>query len=209
MSATLDAREDDALIALRTFIAEVLDPAVEVIKGQDNRVGEPAADDYVVMTSMLRTRLSTNIVSFADIPGAGVRQARQATELTIQLDVHGPAASDNAQILATLLRDGFASERFAGYGRGVQPLYAGEPRQMPFINGEDQYEDRWTLDVAVQASPTVSVPQGFADLVSVALLPADAPAPPVPLPAQASSAPKPGVPFPASATTAAVLAAPE
>ena len=116
---------------------------------------------------MMRTRLSTNVVSTSDVPGAGTRQVRQPTELSLQIDVHGPAASDNAQILATLLRDDFASARFAGYARGVQPLYATDPHQTPFINGEDQYEDRWTFDLSLQCSPAVTVAQDFAASIQV------------------------------------------
>lgn len=178
MTATASVTENDALTALRMFITALLDPAVEVVRGQDNRVGEPRSDNYVVMTTMGRVRLSTNIVSYADVPGAGLRSSREAVELTIQLDVHGPASTDNAQILASLLRDGYASEAFAATGLAVRPLYASDPRQMPFINGEDQYEDRWTLDAVLQVNPVVSVPQSFADHLAVHPVSVDSAYPP-------------------------------
>jgi hypothetical protein len=57
-------------------------------------------------------------------------------------------------------------------------LYAGDPRQVPFINGEAQWEERWTLDVALQANQTVQVSQQFADEVDAGLINVDATYPP-------------------------------
>jgi hypothetical protein len=42
----------------------------------------------------------------------GIKSSVQSTKMTIQLDVHGPSSGDNAQIISTLFRDGFATAFF-------------------------------------------------------------------------------------------------
>ncbi|MDR3534026.1 MAG: hypothetical protein P4L90_26100 [Rhodopila sp.] len=97
----------------------------------------------------------------------GVNAATQETEVTIQADVHGPASADNAARISTLFRDQFAVTAFLTTGVDVAPLYTSEPRQMPFTNGEQQWEERWTIDLCMQANVTVSTTQQFADALTV------------------------------------------
>jgi hypothetical protein len=100
-----------------------------------------------------------------DIPSetlsAGTTQIKQSTKMTVQVDVHGPNAGDNAQIVQQLLRDEYGVEQFAG--TGVTPLYADDPKQTPFITAANQYEERWTVDCHLQISPVITVPQQYAD----------------------------------------------
>lgn len=101
---------------------------------------------------------------------AGYRGALQRTQVNVQIDVHGPASSEHAQAIATLLRDTYATELFTASGFEIQPLYVNDPKQIPFINGEQQYEERWTLDVVLQANPVVNVQQQFAGSLSVSIV---------------------------------------
>lgn len=95
----------------------------------------------------------------------GVMNSAQSTELTIQMDVHGPASADNAQILSTMLRDDYANLAFQRAGfPNVTTLYASDPRQVPFINAESQYEDRWIVEAHLHVYAIVSdIPQEFMD----------------------------------------------
>lgn len=237
MSVSLSITESNILTALRSFLLGVLPAGIEVIRGQGNRVPEPPGANYVVMTPILRDRLSTNIDSSQDavftgsISGktmtitavgfgtlavgspvlgvgvaagttvtalgtgtggvgtytvsqsqtitsqtlaAGTTNSLAATQVTVQLDVHGPVSADNAQIITTLLRDDYAVQQFATSGFDVTPLYASDPRQMPFLNGEQQYEIMQTIDAVLQANPIVAVSQDFAAGVSVTLKEVDA-----------------------------------
>lgn len=98
---------------------------------------------------------------------AGVENLLQKTQVDIQLDVHGPASADNSQIITTILRDDIACEAFTAAGIDVQPLYADEARQTPFINGANQYEYRWTIEAHFEANPVVSTLQQFASTLAV------------------------------------------
>lgn len=91
----------------------------------------------------------------------------QPTEVAIQLDVHGPNSTDNCQIISTLFRDGYGYDFFAQQPADMAPLYTDDGRQMPFINGENQYEDRWVMNVYMQANIAVSTGQQFADILTL------------------------------------------
>ncbi len=58
--------QSDVQTALRAFLMSVLPSGVDVVEGQDNRVSEPSDTDFVVMTTILRERLSTNFDQFQD-----------------------------------------------------------------------------------------------------------------------------------------------
>jgi len=104
---------------------------------------------------------------------AGMKHLLAPTEIVIQLDVHGPASAENAQIITTLFRDEYATQVFADLQDVAAPLYTSDPRQMPFINAEQQYEWRWTIDASLEARITTSVLQEFADQLVVSLTAVD------------------------------------
>lgn len=103
---------------------------------------------------------------------AGQTATMQSTEVVMQLDVHGPSSADNAQTIQQLFRDGYATRQFKG--TGVSPLYCEDPKQVPFITAASQYEDRWILEAHLQITPTIGVPQEYADEVKIERIPVDA-----------------------------------
>ena len=143
---------------------------IPVVAGQVNRVPEPQQGDFVSMTTLRRVWLETNVDTNSDVLPAGNKTYRQATEVTIQLDVHGPNSHDTAEIISTMFRDSYATDFFLSYP-GITPLHADDPRQVPFINAESQYETRYVVEALLQADQTVTgVPQQFADILSIDLI---------------------------------------
>jgi hypothetical protein len=179
MPATISLTESQIFKALRSVLLGILPAGTEVVQGQQNRVAEPKGADFCICTPILRTRLETNRDTFTDAPLAtppiGTRDSLAPTQVTIQLDVHGPASADNAQMISTLFRDEYATIEFARLPYDVQPLYADDPRQIPFESGEQQTEERWSVDVVLQANPVTGTAQDFADVVTVTTIEADAP----------------------------------
>ncbi len=157
--------ESQILTALRSFLLAILPDGVECIRGQANKVPEPASPDFVVMTHVYRRRLATNVDTWdttnADPTSLAIGHA---TMSDIQLDVHGPNSTDNAQTITTLWRDDFGCSQIDN--AIFQPLYASDGHQVPFVNGEGQYEDRWVVTVTLQATPVISTPMQFADTLS-------------------------------------------
>jgi hypothetical protein len=175
MPTTVSITEDNVLAALRTFLLSIVAAGVEVIYGQDNRVPEPLGDDFLVMTPLSQARLSTNDTTYTD-PGTnpGTANYERATRSMVQIDIHGPNSADNAAMIETLYRSQYAVDSFATSGLDIQPLYCDDAKQMPFINGENQFEQRWIITAAIQYNPVTAVPQDFADALSVNIVSVDA-----------------------------------
>lgn len=219
------------LQSLRTFLLDILPSGTEVIAAQVNRVPEPDADDFVVMTPVRFDRLRTNVSADADASfigaiagttltvtevligaievgatlfGTGVtsgttiaalgsgtggtgtytvsasqavasgkmasgqRSVAQGARVTIQLDFHSTdlaRAGNMAHVVSTLMRDAYASDHFEAQSPnyGVTPLYADDPRQVPFINESQQYEWRWVVEAVLHVESDVVLPQQYAD----------------------------------------------
>jgi hypothetical protein len=98
---------------------------------------------------------------------AGTNETTESVQLAAQVDVYGPNSGNFAQIVSTLFRGEFAVSLFAALSPAISPLYAGDPRQLAFSDGEQQYENRWSIDLEMQVDETVIVPQQFADVLTV------------------------------------------
>ncbi len=111
---------------------------------------------------------------------AGQNVLEQGAEVTFQLDFHtlDNTSADLAQTVATTMRDPYGVQVFADQNLGVVPLYADDPRQVPFINENQQYEWRWVLEASMQVNQAVRVPQQFADEAVVGIVDVDAAYPP-------------------------------
>lgn len=98
------------------------------------------------------------------------------TQLSMQLDFHGPDGPNSVQKFINLFRDSFGVKFFASLRGDVVPLHADSARQAPFINGEQNYETRWTTDAIMQINELViGIPQQFAAALGpVALYEVDA-----------------------------------
>lgn len=96
---------------------------------------------------------------------AGFVQFDQATEVVTQIEVHGPASGDNAQVIQQLFRSEFAVSAMSG--TGITPLFVDPPRQVPFITAASQYENRWIIDAHFDCAPIISIPQEFASAATV------------------------------------------
>ncbi|WP_164781654.1 hypothetical protein [Mesorhizobium sp. M7A.F.Ca.MR.148.00.0.0] len=108
---------------------------------------------------------------------SGAETIMQPTDTVIQLDVHSASdgvASDMAQTISTLMRDERATRFFTDAGLDGAPLYAEDPRQVPFLNGEQQYETRYVVDVHIQANQALGLPQQFADQAAIDVFPVEA-----------------------------------
>lgn len=105
---------------------------------------------------------------------AGYERFLQPTEFTVQIDVHGPNSGDNTQVITTLFRDEWGVRKFRELNPEVAPLYADDPKQIPFFNGENQVENRWGITAVMQANEVVEMPMQFADEAHVTVIEVDA-----------------------------------
>lgn len=169
MTATVTPTQTDLFTALRSFIMGLI--ACEVVQGLGNGVPMPLGG-FIALTAMYRNRLSTNVDNYPDpTPTTGSKTARQAVQVTVQIDCYGPDSGDWSTILSTMLRDEYACLAMAP---SVQPLHADDPKSMPLTNGEQQYEQRWTLTALFQVNPVVSTAMQFFTGAQVGLVDVDA-----------------------------------
>ncbi|WP_321905128.1 phage neck terminator protein [Paraburkholderia tropica] len=112
---------------------------------------------------------SQNVAS--EVMASGSKSMLQATQVTVQVDVYGPDSADYAQIITTVFRDAYGADLFSSSGFDVTPLHADEANQMPLIDGEAQFEDRWTIRCVMQCNPILTVPQQFADELDATIKP--------------------------------------
>jgi hypothetical protein len=175
MSITISITEDNVMAALRGFLLGIVGTDVEVVNAQDNRVPEPMGDNFITMTTIGQVRLGTNVSTYTD-PGTnpGTRNFMQPTRITVQLDIHGPLSADYSATISTLFRSEYACDVLKASGFDIQPLYCEDPKQAPFFNGENQYEQRWIIDAVLQYNPITAVPQDFADALNVNIVSVDA-----------------------------------
>lgn len=155
-------------VQLRAFILLVLAadyPAVEVVRGQGNKVPMPAGP-FVLITETGLVALAQTQTKYG---GLGQTMEMSAPmEWRIGVDCYGPNSQDWAATLATVLRTSYACEQMTT----LSPQYAGDATQFPLVDGEAQYEARWRFDAVMQYTPVVSLAQQSAisldlDVVSV------------------------------------------
>lgn len=171
----LSVSQDDLTTPLRSFLIEASGvDADNVILGQQNRASMPNGD-FIVMTPLSQIGLSTNKVLYDDngVYGEGKQLNGRSTQWSCQIDCYGENAAQVAAILGGVIRSSHACEWFRGNGNILAPMYCSEPKQTFMVNGEQQYEDRWTLDFVAQYNPTVTTPRDFMDNVKVGVIPAD------------------------------------
>ena len=174
MTASIDITETQLLTALRTFLLTVY--AGEVIQAQANRVAMPQGN-FCTMTPLFLKALTMSHSAYTD-PGTnpGAESNQRSTQWNVQLDFYGPTSSDACAIVAALIRTDYACDQLAA--SGMQPLYAGDPKQTTMINAEQQYEPRWTVEFVAQFNPIVTTPLDFASVLNAGLIDVDVKFPP-------------------------------
>lgn len=161
---------DTLAIALRSFILGVV-PGVEVVQGLGNGVPMPP-DSFIAFTPTLLRRLSTNHASYAiDMS----RAVTMPTEYSVQVDCYGPLSGDWATALTAMWRDQYGVEAMKP---SAAPLHSSDPMNMPLVNGEENYEARYTFTAVLQFNPLVTLSQQSALALAAELISVDAEYPP-------------------------------
>lgn len=158
------------LVGATVFGVDLLDDTIVTALG----TGTGGVGTYVVSKSQT---IGSETLS------AGAKVMRQDSKVTVQIDFHSinGSSADMAQTVSTTFRDAFAAKFFSALAppqNSVAPFYADDPRLMPFLNENQQYEWRWVAEADMQANQIVRVPQQFADLATVELVSVDAEWPP-------------------------------
>lgn len=166
MTLLISINDDAISTALRSWLLSLI--TTEVDSGLTNRVAQPPGP-AVIFTPLSTKRLATNEERFDD--ATQTTSSQEQTEKIYQVDCYGALSGDWATIINLKWRSPSAVLFLKPLG--VIPLFSEDPNQVPFINGEDQYEERWTLKLHLQYNPVVSTPQDSITSASVTLIDTD------------------------------------
>jgi len=159
--------------ALRAVLLTIVGPDADVLRGEVNRVPEPAGENFVIMSPRNRARLGKGVETWEGADPAGV-DVETPTQITVQLDVHGPLSADLTASIVATLNSSWAAEAFAAQDPEVlAPLYTDDAQFLPFVNGEQQTEWRYVIGSHFEAKPVLSTPAQFADTLAVTITQAD------------------------------------
>ena len=178
MTLTVTPTIDQLCTKLRTYLLSIVPAGTIVLRGPVDRAAQPV-DPHVVFTPVFRRRLRTNVETDVDPfpnPTPGSTQIEEGVQFEMQVDCYGDSlAHDWAAMVETTFRSEYAVNALAPE---CAPLYADEARQVPLVTGEEQYLERWMVRAVLQYNPVTTVPQQFADTVTVNIIEVDARYPP-------------------------------
>ena len=167
MSVILDINDQDIFKAMRVFIQSFVPSTVQVVQAQDNRVPMPKGG-FITMNNTGMDRLSFNIDNYQSVVQG--KTVLTPTKYSMQLDFYGSSSQIWAVETMALFRDEYATQIFPS---NIQPLYADDPIQIPLIDGEAQYEQRWKLVASLQYNPILSTTQQSMLAAKIELAPID------------------------------------
>lgn len=169
MPLSVTPLQTSTLTALRAFLMVIVPTNTQVIKGQVNRTAPPKGD-YVVMTPIHRVRMATNTTEW-DMQNSNptTQNIYTPVQLTVQIDVHGDDAADTAGIISGLIRDTYCVQFMEDNDYALHPVDADDASQMPFINAQNQYEDRWVLRATLQTVSLIVTPAIFAESIAISV----------------------------------------
>lgn len=107
--------------------------------------------------------LDTSLTAASGAIYSGTRAMMQPQDVGVQIDIHGPSSAGNATLLTTQWFSQAGVDACIAQGGIIAPLYAADPRQVAFVNDQDQWEERWVIDLHLQVNPVVTITQQFAD----------------------------------------------
>lgn len=133
-------------------------PNIPVVQGLQNN--SPLPPNAIVMTLMPYAQDLDQSQYYND--GETEESMVQVSKLQMmQLDFYGDDAYNKVMKVSTLWRSQYTTEAL----KGVQPLYANNPRNMEYVNEQDQYEKRFLLEIALQYNPYYTYSEQSADTV--------------------------------------------
>ena len=165
MTAPVSITQSAIFTAVRAYILGLI--TCEVVDGLDNGVPMPL-NPFIAITALYAKRVSTNINSTSDpTPTTGAVNHEDHVEYAIQIDCYGPLSSDWASIICALWRDEYAVIAMAP---ACVPLYADDPKMIPAVDAEQNFEQRWLIEASVQYNPVVQTPMQFFTAATVNLV---------------------------------------
>ncbi len=148
--------EQSIYIEIWDYLTELFN--FPVIQGLQNN--SPLPENCIVMTLLPYTQ---DLDQSQYINENGESTIQTSKLYMMQLDFYGDMAFDRVTQCATMWRSQYTTNKL----QAIQPLYANNPRNMEFVNEQDQYEKRFLLEIALQYNPYYTYAEQSDTVVSV------------------------------------------
>lgn len=138
---------DQMYIEVRSLFLEMF--TCPIVQGYQN--GSPLPKDAIVITFITETDLDQLAYSY-ETNKDNISQTvtvQTAVKAMMQVDCYGDSGQARARKIATLFKNPFACERL----ESCQPLDYRPPKNLQFINEQQEYEPRWMVEIDMQYSP--------------------------------------------------------
>lgn len=167
----IDYTIDNIIDTLADFIEPICG---KIQQAQVNRI-PMLKGEFCILTPLKPKRLSTTKEINQDTgnPSDSTMGYTEVSQLDIQVDIYGPNAADRAVTLETIFTSDYAYQKIKSIDNRLAPLYSSDAFNSAMINGEHQYQERWTLTITVQPHITVSFPQDYFDKAEITTLQVD------------------------------------
>lgn len=185
MTSSITPVMDSLFTALRAFLLDHLN-LTACRQTQQNSTAMPTGN-FAMMTPLGIDGLSTNSITYQFDESASVSSEthNRVALWRVQLDFYGDSAQENVNVISTITRSDYACQWFRDFANSsngtdipLNPVFCSDPKQTSMINGEDQWENRWTCDFHAQIPAAVTVPQQFMTMANVRADSVDAKFPP-------------------------------
>jgi hypothetical protein len=158
-------------IALKAWLQYVLGlDNLHVVRHLVNRVPTPTPP-FALMSHISQTRLATNIPTLSPLAHIPQIALTEDIDFCIQVDCFGEDSGGMAMAISTAFRSGEAVEFLKAYN--VAPLWADPATEIQFVNGEEQYEERWTTRLHLEYKPSISFSLPFFNSATISIMRAD------------------------------------
>lgn len=153
---------------LLKFIQPPLSPE-NIFRGWQNNMTLPASNnDYVVFTVLYEERKGSNVYDYkANGGGSGTMYIQKYTLCHVQLDFcsETDAGMKRANMVETLAGSYEGVEFFKPYG--LSCLYADDPKNVEYVDGEDRYIKRSITTLHLSYVSSVPVETPYFDKVNI------------------------------------------
>lgn len=136
-----------------------------ILAGYNNRVQLPADNDYIVFTVLNPFRTGTPIERTTATPLQGTVTSYQHFRLPVQIDFYGANSFDRANDIINLSRTSTLCDFFKQYN--IQPIAADDAQNLTGISGEQEYVERWMVQLEVEYTDVYSTKQDVFEEVSL------------------------------------------
>lgn len=167
MTAIYDLSANDIIDAVSEYIEPI---AGRCQRSQANGVPMPKGE-FCILTVLGLDKLSVTKEVNQDTgdPATSRIGYTDVKQVRIQLDIYGDDSEDRANAIYTTFPSSYAYDKIKSINEKVAPLSADRPFNAAMIDAEQQWQDRWTMTLHVQAHITVSFPMGYYDKVELTI----------------------------------------